>query len=90
MRQGVERLARAADDDGDGAAHALAVGAAARQQVQARLPRHGAQAQREDVVAVQRDAEVGVERQQRVGDAGEEGGEAERLGREGREGAVRR
>ena len=89
VRASVERLARAADDDGDGAAHTLAVGPAARQEVLARLARHGGQPERERVVAVERDAEVGVQRQQGVGDAWEELGEAEGLGDEGGERPVR-
>ena len=62
---------------------------APRQQVLARLARHGRQAHGQGVVAVERDAEVGVEGQQGVGDAREELGEAEGLGGEGGEGAVR-
>ena len=85
----VERLPRAADDDRDGAAHALAVGAALGEEVLARLARHGGEPEREGVVAVEGDAEVGVEGEEGVGDAGEELGEAERLGHEGGEGAVR-
>ena len=67
----VQRLSRAADDDGDGAAHALAVAAAFRQNVLAALARHGGQAHAQGVVAVEGDAEVGVEGEEGVGDAGE-------------------
>ena len=85
---GVEGLAGAADDDGDGAAHALAVGAAAAEQIFAGLARHGGEAQQQGVVAVEGDAEVGVEGEEGVGDAGEEVGEAEGVGGEGGEGPV--
>lgn len=88
-RQRVERLARPADDDGHGAAHPFAVGPAAGQDVLARLARHGGEPHGERVVAVQRDAEVGVQGQQGVGYAGEELGEAHGFGGEGGEGAVR-
>ena len=43
----------------------------------------------QDVLAVQRDAEVRVQRQQRVRDAREQRREAQRFCAEGREGAVR-
>lgn len=88
VRSRVQGLARAAHDDGDGAAHAFAVGAAAAEQVFARVARHGAEAHPQGVVAVEGDAEVGVEGEEGVGDAGEELGEAEGFGREGGEGAV--
>ena len=85
----LQRLARAADHDGDGAAHAGAVAAAAAQQVLAAGARHARQPHVQDVLAVQRDAEVGVQRQQRVRDAGEQRREAQRLRAEGGEGSVR-
>jgi len=61
VRLGVEALAGAADDDRDGAAHAFVVGAAAREDVFAALTRDGGEAEGEGVVAVEGDAEVGVE-----------------------------
>ena len=85
----VEGFGRPADDDGDGAAHAFAVGAASRKDVFARLARHGGEAQGKGVVTVERDTEVGVEGEERVCDAGEELGEAERFRGEGGECAVR-
>ena len=88
MRLGVEGFPRAAHDDGDGATHAFAVGAAAVEQVFARLARHGGEAHDEGVVAVEGDAEVGVEREEGVCDAGEELGETEGFGGEGGEGPV--
>lgn len=84
----LERLARAANDDGDGAALAVVVLAAAAQQVANRLLGDGADAHGEDPVAVEGDAEVGVERQQAVGDAGELFAEAQGVGGKGAPGAV--
>ena len=85
----VERLRGTAHDDRDGAAHALAVDAAAAEEVGAGLARDGVEADGQGPVAVEGDAEVGVEREQGVGYAWEELGEAEGLGGEGGEGAVR-
>ena len=87
-RHRIERLARAADHDRHRAAHALVVQPALREQVLDALAGHGRQAHGERVVAVQRDAEVGVEGEQRVRDAGVQVGEADGLGAEGGEGAV--
>ena len=60
-RFGVEGFARAADDDGDGTAHAFAVAAAFGEDVFAAFARDGRKAHAQGVVAVKRDAEVGVE-----------------------------
>ena len=89
VREGVEGFAGAADDDGDGAAHAFVVEAAFGQQVLARLARHRRQAERERVLAVEGHVEIGLERQEGVFDSGEQLGEAEGFGRERGEGAVR-
>lgn len=57
----VEGFAGAADDDGDCAAHALAVYAAFREEVVAGFARDAGEAHLEDIFAVEGDAEVGVE-----------------------------
>lgn len=56
----IQRFARAADDDGDGAAHAFAVGAAFAQEILAGFAGYGGEAHGKDVVTVEGDAEVGV------------------------------
>ena len=70
--EGVEALAGAADDDGDGAAHAFVVGAAAGEDVLAALAGDRGEAHGKCVVAVERDAEVGVEGEEGVCDAREQ------------------
>ncbi len=89
VRLRVEGFASAPDHDGDCAAHAFVVWAALGEEVVARFPAYGCESQCEGVVTVDGDAEVGVESQESVGNAGEELGEAEGFGAEGGEGAVR-
>ncbi|KFY62769.1 hypothetical protein V496_04399, partial [Pseudogymnoascus sp. VKM F-4515 (FW-2607)] len=84
----VEGLARAADDDGDCAAHALAVHPPLAEEILAALAAHGGEAEGEDVLAVEGDAEVGVEREEGVCDSREQLREAEGLCGECGEGAV--
>jgi hypothetical protein len=84
----VERFARAADDDGDGAAHPLAVAATLGENVFAAFARDGGEAHAKSVIAVERDAEVGVEGEEGVGDSWEELLETEGFGGESGEGAV--
>ena len=87
-RHGIQRFPRAADDDGDGAAHTLVVGSAVGEEVLAGLARDGGEAHAEGVVAIQRDAEIGVEGQQGIGDAWEELGEPQGFSGERGESAV--
>jgi len=85
---GFEGFARPADDDGDGTRHAAAVETAGGEQGGTGLFRDGGDAHPEEIVAVEGDAEVGVEGQEGVGDAREELREAKGFGGEGGKGAV--
>jgi len=71
-RFSVKGFARAADNDGDGAAHAFAVAAAFGKDVFAAFARDRGEAHAESVVAVEGHAEIGIECEEGVGDAREE------------------
>lgn len=88
VRLGVEGFPGSADDDGDGAAHAFVVGAAFGEDVLAGFAGDGSKAHGECPITVKGDAEIGVESEEGVCDAGEELLEAEGFGRKGGEGAV--
>ncbi len=88
-RLGIQGLPRAANDDGDGAAHTLVIGSAVGEEVLAGLAGDGGEAHAESVVAVQRNAEIGIEGQEGIGDAREELGEPQGFGGESCESAVR-
>ena len=84
-----KRLARATDNYGDGATHALTVPATLGEDVFARFPRHGSQSHAEGILAVQRQFKVTVQGQKRIRDAREKLGKAKGFGGKGCECAVR-
>ena len=84
----VQRLPGPAHDDSDCTTHPFAVGAATGEKVFTRLAGYGGKAHCEGVVAVEGDAEVGIEGEQSVCDAGEELREAESFRCEGNEGTM--
>ena len=73
----------------EGAAHALAVSAAFRQDILARLAGHAGQSHGQRILSVERNSEIGVQSEQGVRYTGEEFRKAERLSSESGEGSVR-
>jgi hypothetical protein len=70
-RFGIEGFARAADNNGNGAAHSLTIATALGEDVFAALAGDGGEAHSQGVIAVEGHAEVGVEGEEGVCDSGE-------------------